>query len=247
MGWGQTILILVFIFLLGLFLKHYLPSYMEEKGKNLATKEDVAEITRKTEEVQAEFREGFEMFSSDVHFKYDFYYKQYSELYCNLYAIVAQSEYVRHFILLDGSDEEKANFSYENAPFIEVSPRHKTTASINIEVGKPVEYSKETEDIITPISQFNKKQLCDYIIKNGALASQKLLKLAVSYRFAYEHYSGNPETKNSTCAETANDEELRIIREMTVCIVSEYNKLRKELKMDYDNDELTTGRLMINC
>ena len=29
---------------------------MDEKGKNLATKEDIEEITRKTEEVQQEFR-----------------------------------------------------------------------------------------------------------------------------------------------------------------------------------------------
>ena len=44
--------------------------YMDEKGKNLATKEDIEEITRKTEEVQQEFREGFELFSNDVKFKY---------------------------------------------------------------------------------------------------------------------------------------------------------------------------------
>lgn len=246
MEWVQIFLTALFIFLLGLFLKHYFPSYMEEKAKNLATKEDIAEITRKTEEVQAEFREGFELFSSDVHFKYDFYYKQYSELYCNLYAIVVQSEYVRHFVLLDGDDKDKVNFSYENAPFIEVSPRHKTTESVKIEVGSPIEYSKKTEDIITSLSQFNKKKLCDYIIENGALASQKLLKLAVSYRFAYEHYSGNPEVKNASCSDTADDEELRLIREMIVCIVSEYNALRKELKMDYSEDELTTGRLIID-
>ena len=42
---------------------------MDEKGKNLATKEDIEEITRKTEEVQQEFREGFELFSNDVKFK----------------------------------------------------------------------------------------------------------------------------------------------------------------------------------
>lgn len=33
-----------------------IPSYMEEKGKNLATKQDVEEITRKTEQVQKEFK-----------------------------------------------------------------------------------------------------------------------------------------------------------------------------------------------
>lgn len=43
---------IVAVFLLGLFTKNYLPSYMEKKGENLATKEDVKEITRRTEEVQ---------------------------------------------------------------------------------------------------------------------------------------------------------------------------------------------------
>lgn len=43
---------LIFIFILGLFTKNYLPSYMDKKGENLATKEDVEEITRKTEEVE---------------------------------------------------------------------------------------------------------------------------------------------------------------------------------------------------
>lgn len=56
------ILLTVAVFLIGLFVKNYLPSYMDEKGKNLATKEDIEEITRKTEEVQQEFREGFELF-----------------------------------------------------------------------------------------------------------------------------------------------------------------------------------------
>lgn len=56
------ILLAVAVFLIGLFVKNYLPSYMDEKGKNLATKEDIEEITRKTEKVQQEFREGFELF-----------------------------------------------------------------------------------------------------------------------------------------------------------------------------------------
>lgn len=91
MEWVQVvigILEIVAIIILGLFLKNYFPSYMDEKGKNLATKEDIAEITRKTEVVQQEFRENFERFSSDIRFKYDFYYRQYTELYCKLYAIV---------------------------------------------------------------------------------------------------------------------------------------------------------------
>ena len=67
MDWAMAILIFevllaVAVFLIGLFVKNYLPTYMDEKGKNLATKEDIEGITRKTEEVQQEFREGFELF-----------------------------------------------------------------------------------------------------------------------------------------------------------------------------------------
>ena len=68
MEWIYIAVEIILVFLLGLFIKIFLPSYMEEKGKNLATKEDIEAITRKTEEVQKEFKEGFELFSSDVRF-----------------------------------------------------------------------------------------------------------------------------------------------------------------------------------
>lgn len=38
-----------------LLLKQYLPSYFSEKGKNLATKEDIAAITREVEAVRHEY------------------------------------------------------------------------------------------------------------------------------------------------------------------------------------------------
>ena len=205
MEWILVVINVVLTILLGLFIKNYLPSYMDEKGKNLATKEDIQEITRKTEEVQKEFKEGFEYFSSDLRFKYDFYHKQYSELYSKIYAIVIQSEYVRRFIQITKGQEHSF------------------------------------EEIETPISQFNKRQLCDYIIENGEYATQELLKIAVSYRFAYSHYEGNPEVKNSSCADAANDEEFRLIRDMVCCIVKEYNYFRKELKMNYNHSELESG------
>lgn len=44
----------VLTILLGLLIKAYLPSYVKEKAKNLATKEDVAEITSLVERVRAE-------------------------------------------------------------------------------------------------------------------------------------------------------------------------------------------------
>lgn len=153
------ILLAVAVFLIGLFVKNYLPSYMDEKGKNLATKEDIEEITRKTEEVQKEFREGFELFSNDVKFKYDFFYKQYSELYCKLYAIIIQSEYVRHFIELT----DKRTISFEEAPFLEITPTHKETTTFNISKANGSSVTRKTEEIETPISQFNKYYSYDRI------------------------------------------------------------------------------------
>ena len=96
------------------FLKKHSHHIWRKKGKNLATKQDIEEITRKTEQVQKEFKEAFELFSSDVKFKYDYNYKQYSELYCKLYAFVIQSEYVRKYIELC----ENKNITFDEAPFL---------------------------------------------------------------------------------------------------------------------------------
>lgn len=236
-----NIFIVLFIILAGILTKYYLPSYLNKKGENLATKEDIEEITRKTEAVQKEFKEGFETFSSDMKFKYDFFYKQYSELYCNLYAIVIQSEYVRHFIKLAYNEDK----SFDDAPFFEISPIHKETTTWKIDCENGSSVSKKTESIETPISKFNKKVLCDYIIENGDLASQNLLKLAVSYRFAYNHYSGNDLGGDVDIKKIADNEEFRIIKEIVIAIVKDYNQLRKELKLPYDEEEISSGIPMI--
>jgi hypothetical protein len=47
--------------ILGLVLRFYLPSYLEQKGKNLATKEDIKEITEKVEAVKAEYAKQLEL------------------------------------------------------------------------------------------------------------------------------------------------------------------------------------------
>ena len=241
MEWLIIILNAAFVFILGLFIKNYLPSYMDKKGENLATKKDIAEITRRTEEVQQEFRQEIEKYTSDLHFKYDFYYKQYSSLYCKLYEIIIQSEYVRHFLgLTDGN-----KFTFDEVPFIEISPTHRVTRQLVCPTSESAKYSQSTEDIETPISKFNKKQLCDYIIENGEYATQELLKKAVSYRFAYSNYAGNPEVNNSSCEDQANNEEIQLIRDIVCLIVKDYNFLRKELKMEYNENEIKTGILIL--
>ena len=237
-----VIFILQIVIMLGLgafllFVKDFLPAYINKKGENLATKEDIAQITKRTEEVQKEFKEQFELFSSDIEFKYDYHYRQYSELYCILYAIVIQSEYLRYFI----GKNDGINTSFDETPFIEISPTEKRTETIHFENGKTTVESKRAV-IVTDISQFNKKSMVDYIITKGDLASQELLKLAVSYRFAHEHYSGNrTRQKTDSLQITADKEEFRLIRELVCCIVKEYNSMRKFLKMTYDEEELMTG------
>jgi hypothetical protein len=61
---GVTSILITFIG--GLFVKNYLPTYMNEKGKNLATKEDIADITRKTEEVKSEFLSKIELEKKEI-------------------------------------------------------------------------------------------------------------------------------------------------------------------------------------
>jgi hypothetical protein len=57
----QSLMIVVFC-LLFLALKNILPAYLSERGKNLATKKDIEEITRKVEVVKAEVSLGVESF-----------------------------------------------------------------------------------------------------------------------------------------------------------------------------------------
>ncbi len=52
----QTLAIVIIPVIEFLGLRKYTDSYMSEKGKNLATKEDIREITKKTEEVKASFQ-----------------------------------------------------------------------------------------------------------------------------------------------------------------------------------------------
>lgn len=54
----------------GWFIRSYFPAYLSEKGKNLATKEDVAEITSKIEQVKAAV--GTRLHIHQVRFEHEF-------------------------------------------------------------------------------------------------------------------------------------------------------------------------------
>lgn len=54
------LVLLLGILVIGLVIRKYLPAYLGEKGKNLATKEDIAEITAITEREKARFTTAIE-------------------------------------------------------------------------------------------------------------------------------------------------------------------------------------------
>lgn len=59
-----AVLIAMIVFLI--LLRSFLPSYFEEKGKNLATKEDISEITRLIEETKHQYSKGIEILRANL-------------------------------------------------------------------------------------------------------------------------------------------------------------------------------------
>jgi hypothetical protein len=61
-----NLLTLAAVVIIGLLLKNYLPSYLTEKGKNLATKEDIEQITSKIERIKAQYVSEIENLKADL-------------------------------------------------------------------------------------------------------------------------------------------------------------------------------------
>lgn len=234
MDWIIFIVFVLAVFVIELIVQNFFPSYMKKKGENLATKEDVKEITKLTEETQQEFKEGFEKFSTDLHFKYDFYYKQLSGLYSQLYSCVIQSEYVRDLI----EAEKGEHLSNDEVPFLSVSPTKHTTQTIKY-TPKGEQISGETKIVETSLSKMDIDRVAETIISKGELATPNLLKLAVVYRF-YKLVSKDPSISKNVENRIVNVE-----KQIVITIVKDYNTLRRELKMDYDETEIQSGLLKI--
>lgn len=52
--YNSLINLIIYIILIAIF-KNYIPSYLKQKGTNLAQKEDIAEITNKVEEIKQQY------------------------------------------------------------------------------------------------------------------------------------------------------------------------------------------------
>jgi hypothetical protein len=57
---------IVGLLIIGLLAKKYLPSYLQQKGRNLATMEDIKEITDKIESVKTQYTKSIEELKADL-------------------------------------------------------------------------------------------------------------------------------------------------------------------------------------
>jgi hypothetical protein len=65
------IMIFLVSFVSGLIARNFLPAYFSEKGKNLATKEDIAKITEQVKKVENTFLEKAELGKVERNFYYE--------------------------------------------------------------------------------------------------------------------------------------------------------------------------------
>lgn len=221
------------------FIKNFLSKYMDEKGKNLATKEDIGIITEKTEEVKILFQKEIAEYTTDLSFTNDYAFKRYATLYSKLYTIVIQSEYLRYFHGEFKNPQFNDNVEF---PFFETKRTRRET-KVSWSTG---ESSTKTFSLDNEMTSFNKKQLVDYIIENGEYASPRLLKLAVAYRYVWYNYSGTASMMDKKLQERFDTAELKLLYELVSTILQEYNEMRKVVKLSYSEYELENGRMDIS-
>lgn len=238
--WGNVLefVLLIVGFILGLFIKDFFPKYFQEKAKNLATKEDIEVITDKIERVKHEYNGEIEKLRNNLNKDFEEYidrmkflkersYKQYEKLYSKLYSIIIQSEYIRHFFNLERD--------FSEIPFIEI---HKSNTKT---VFKLTENSvtRSEEKITDPVTEFNKINLVERIIDKGELSSERLLKLAVAYRYVHQNYL--IEDFPAEQGEKFKEEEVLLIGQIVKAVVEETNELKKICNLSYNENECSSG------
>ncbi|WP_102262856.1 hypothetical protein [Mesobacillus jeotgali] len=155
-------------------------------------------------------------------FKRKHNYEQLKELYLHIYSIAVQSEYIRYF----KKKYHTLDFNIWDYPFLELH-MSKTV----IKNGRITE-----EEIKNAITSFNKEGIIDLIFEKSEFASQRLLKLAVGYRYVHSNY-----LKESPFQDHFQEEELRLISLIVQTIVKECNELLEECNMKYDGKEISYG------
>lgn len=166
-------------------------------------------------------------------FKRNYYFEQLKELYIPLYAIVAQSEFLRRF---QGLDDKP----FDEYPFIEVK-KTKTEVVANLQEGI---IRREEVNFSDAITEFNKEELAGMIINKGVFASQELLKLAVAYRYVHPYYTDETIVKEKL--NTFQVQELDLINRIVKLIVKETNEKLKQCSMPYNDHEIDLSTMLVD-
>ncbi|MFD2627442.1 hypothetical protein [Oceanobacillus kapialis] len=167
----------------------------------------------------------FDWFTDKKKFQREYFYSQLRELYLPLYAIVAQSEYLRKFHHLD-------HIPFNEIPFVEIK-KERTSSRFDMKNGK---FEREKVDIEDVITEFNKEEIIKRVIDKSEFASQELLKLAVAYRYVHKHYQDETIIKEQL--DKYQTQELELIKRIVKKIVHETNYKLKFCHMEYNKDEL---------
>lgn len=185
-----------------------LDTYFDKKAENLATKQDVTEITEKTEQVRADFHKILGKFDADLKFKYEFYEKQYSELYSLLYCMVCESESLRYIL---------TNISKEQIAFGEVP-------IVEYEVDNNGRENQEAETAIC-------ERLLNLILNKYMYASPALIKLVYTLN-NIEKFPEDVDNENQK-----KFLECKLKMEIIRTILKDYYWLRRQLHLQECNDE----------
>lgn len=200
-------LLICFIAVIGTKMWSSIDFYFAEKAKNLATKQDVVEITMKTEAVQTEFHKIIEIFDADLAFKYQFCEKQYNDLYSQLYQKICESEGLRY--VLNNLAEEHMNYS--DFPVVEFA-------------------SENEEDICQSYGDSTINQILNLVSMNYIYASPELVKIVSVLRNVEKQ-------GNNLAEEKVRKSKIQLRKKLTNIIVEDYNRLRRELHFPGINDE----------
>lgn len=165
----------------------------------------------------------FDWFDNSKKFLRDHSYSQLKELYLELYSVIVQSEFLREF---------QAKSPFQQVPFIEVQ-KWKTTISI------PSSSEDGEFKIIDSITEFNKIGIVNRVLNKKEFASQKLLKLIVSYRYVHDNYLNK--SLDPEWLEKYQEQEVQLIAEIVKTIVTECNHKLKMCKLEFDSKEVSSG------
>ena len=210
MNFFDVLLCIAIVVMAGIIKKMWssLDTYFKKKAENLATKQDVAEITIKTEQVQADFHKILGKYDADLKFKYEFYEKQYIQLYSSLFCIVCESESLRY--ILKSLSEEHMVFS--EYPIVEY------------ETEDGEKESQETEKTIC-------EKLLNLIFDKYMYASPSLIKLASALVNIGKYQTNVKSKERQKCLEH------QLKAEIIKTVLKDYYWLRGQLHLQESKDE----------